>query len=81
VKPMRGYRFRREALKMLSTFGVIWIVATIVVGVYIWIGRINPILALVALALGFFFLMVTAVVLLILWLGIRGSENGQSRLR
>ena len=81
MKLMRGYRFRREALKMLGTFAVIWITASIVVGAYIVINRVNPMSALLALALGFSFLILTAFVLLILWLGIRSTENRQSRLR
>ena len=77
MKLMRGYRFRREALRMLKTFLVVWIAAFLFEALMDW-GKgelpARPFLALVASAC--LFMLVAAVLFVIDWV-IQARERKQ----
>jgi len=75
MKLMRGYRFRREAFRMLKTFLVVWIAAFLIEAAMDW-GRgvlpARPFLALAASAC--LFMLVAAVLFAIDWV-IQSAER------
>jgi hypothetical protein len=75
VKLIRAYRFRREALKMLGVFFVIFIGGFTAVAGFDWItGKdASPILS--AIWFASLLLVALAVLSLLIWLGIRAVEK------
>jgi uncharacterized membrane protein required for colicin V production len=74
---MRGYRFRREAFKMLKVFLLVWIGGFIAEGALDWLRGGTPDLAITALALSAMVFMLVAAVLFVIDTVIHSAEKKQ----
>jgi hypothetical protein len=75
VKLMRGYRFRREAFKMLKAFLLVFIAAFAVEAAMDWAKGQPPSVPLLALALSACLFMLVAAVLFAVDAVIQSSEK------
>jgi F0F1-type ATP synthase assembly protein I len=74
---MRGYRFRREAFKMLKTFLVVWIVGFLLEAGLDWVRGGSPSLGFTALAISACLFMLFAAVLFAIDTVIQRVEKKQ----
>ena len=74
---MRGYRFRREAFKMLKVFSLVWIVGFATKGALDWLDGRGPGMAITALALSALVFMLIAAVLFAIDTVIQSAEKKQ----
>jgi hypothetical protein len=74
---MRGYRFRREAFKMLKVFLLVWIGCFAAQGALDWLRGGNFDLAITALALSALVFMLVAAVLFVIDTVIQSAEKKQ----
>lgn len=79
MKLMRAYRFKREAFKMFGVFFMIWLGAFIAVTAFNWIKGEGASLAQVALGVASLSLLLLAIVLFLIWFGIRAVEKRRDR--
>ena len=77
MKLIRGYRFRREALKMLAAFALGWAGGFLVEAGFDWMRGKDPSMALTALGLTSLLLPMIAVFLFLIWVVIRAMEKRQ----
>lgn len=77
MKLIRGYRFRREARKMLAAFALVWVGGFLAEAGFDWLRGKDPSIALTALGLTSLLLPVIAVFLLLIWAAIRTVEKRQ----
>ena len=77
MKLIRGYRFRREALKMLAAFALVWVGGFLVEAGFDWMRGKDPSMALTALGLTSLLLPMIAVFLFLIWVVIRAMEKRQ----
>jgi hypothetical protein len=75
VKLIRGYRFRREARRMLVVFALVWIGGFLVEAGFDWLRGKDPSIALTALVLTSFLLPVIGACLFLIWAAIRAVEK------
>jgi hypothetical protein len=74
---MRGYRFRREAFKMLKVFLLVWIAGFAAEGVLDWLRGGTFVFAITALALSALVFMLIAAVLFAIDTVIQSAEKKQ----
>lgn len=74
---MRGYRFRREAFKMLKTFLVVWIGGFLFEAGMDWLGGRGPSMGFTALAISACVFMLFAAVLFAIDTVIQNAEKKQ----
>ena len=72
---MRGYRFRREAFKMLKTFLMVWVAAFAIEAAADWAKGQTPSVPLLALALSACLFMLVAGVLFAVDAVIQAGEK------
>lgn len=77
MKLMRGYRFRREALRLLKSFLLVFVAAFLVEAVAGWARGRSLVLPLAALGLSACVFMLAAAVLFVIDAMIRASEKKQ----
>lgn len=75
VKLIRGYRFKREAIRMLTTFLVVWIGGFGLLAGCDWLWGKDTGAALTALGLTALLLPLIAAFLFLIWAGIRMVEK------
>jgi putative effector of murein hydrolase LrgA (UPF0299 family) len=75
MKLMRGYRFRREAFKMLKAFLAVFFAAFVIEAVSDWVQGRAPAVPLVALALSALISMLITAGLLVIDIYIRRHEK------
>ena len=79
MKLIRGYRFRREAIKMMKVFFVVWMGGFLLLaGLNMLSGR-SPMPYLIGLGLTGWMLPALAGVLYAIWVTIRRIEKKQGR--
>jgi hypothetical protein len=75
VKLIRGYRFKREAIRMLKTFLVVWIGGFGLLAGCEWLWGKDTWAAVAALSLTALLLPLIAGFLFLIWAGIRMVEK------
>ncbi len=75
VKLIRGYRFKREAIRMLKTFLVVWIGGFGLLAGCEWLWGKDMKAALTALGLTALLLPLIAAFLFLVWAAIRWAEK------
>ena len=79
LKLIRGYRFRREAIKMMKVFFVIWVGGFLLLAAFNWFAGKSPMPYLIGLGLTGWILPALAGVLYAIWATIRTIEKKQGR--
>ena len=79
MRLIRGYRFRREAIKMMKVFFVVWLGGFLLLAGINWLAGKNPAPYLIGLGLTGWILPVLAGVLYAVWATIRTIEKKQGR--
>jgi hypothetical protein len=79
LKLIRGYRFRREAVRMMKMFFLVWMGGFLLLAGMSWITGSSPLPYLVGLGLTGWILPVMAGVLYGIWAVIRTIEKKQGR--
>ena len=79
VKLIRGYRFRREAIKMMKVFFVVWLGGFLLLAGLNWLAGKDPMPYLMGLGLTGWMLPVLAGLLYAAWAAIRTIEKRQGR--
>ena len=79
LKLIRGYRFRREAIKMMKVFFVIWIGGFLLLAGLNWLAGKSPMPYLIGLGLTGWILPALAGLLYAIWATIRTIEKKQGR--
>lgn len=77
MKLMRGYRFRREALKMLKVFLLVWFGGFSLEAGFDWLRGKDPSLSLIALVISSVLFMLFAAVLFAIDATIQSVEKRQ----
>lgn len=72
---IRGYRFRREAIKMMKVFFVVWLGGFLLLAGINWLAGRNPMPYLIGLGLTGWMLPVLAGALYAIWVAIRTREK------
>ena len=79
LKLIRGYRFRREAIKMMKVFFMVWIGGFLLLAGINWLAGRSPMPYLIGLGLTGWILPVLAGLLYAIWATIRTLEKKQGR--
>jgi len=76
---IRGYRFRREAIKMMKMFFVVWMGGFLLLAAVNWASGKNPLPYLIGLGLTGWILPALAGLLYAIWAMIRRHEKKQGK--
>ena len=79
VKLIRGYRFRREAIRMMKVFFMVWMGGFLLLAGLNWLAGKSPMPYLIGLGLTGWILPVLAGLLYAIWAAIRTLEKKQGR--
>jgi len=79
LKLIRGYRFRREAIRMMKMFFIVWMGGFVLLAGMTWLAGRDPMPYVIGLGLTGWMLPALAGVLYAIWATIRTIEKKQGR--